>query len=253
MYAQQPSTTAGSILKYLFIFSTIAFVICLLCVALHYMGVPIFSFVAGDPGIISVPVPTTEQSAFIKAPMTSDLSCNFFPVLPTGYTISFDTYIIGDFITSTVPRVLLYRSPYPISLQPTDTIDSLSSLFGNSNIIVFVDPLTNDLFAGALKSDSTYILSEPIKNVPLRTPFRITLVVSNNFLEVYLNGQLKQVVAFSGEIISSTPSNYFFGPPPIVNQSIKIGNVHVWNSELSSKVVRTFGQGSNGSTIFANL
>ena len=45
MYAQETVPITSTILKYLFIFSTIAFIICLLCVALHYMGVPIFSFV----------------------------------------------------------------------------------------------------------------------------------------------------------------------------------------------------------------
>lgn len=253
MLAQAKPTIVASLLKYMFIFSTIAFIVCLLCVALHYMGVPIFSFVEGEPGVLRVPVPTTEQSVFVNAPITSDLSCNFLPVAPTGYTISFDTFLIGDFITTTVPRVLLYRSPYPIALQTTDTTDSLSSLFSNSNIIVFVDPLKNDLYAAVLKSDSTYTISEPIKNIPLRTPFRVTLVVSDNFLEVYLNGDLKQVLTFNGEIISTLPSNYFFGPPPIVNQSVKIGNIHIWNSELSSKIVRSFGKGTNTSKLFGNL
>lgn len=253
MYAQETVPITSTILKYLFIFSTIAFIICLLCVALHYMGVPIFSFVAGDPGFISLPAPTTEQSAFLTAPMTSDVGCDFSAVMSTGYTISFDTYIIGDFITTTVPRVILYRSPYPISLQSTDTMETMSSLFSNSNIIVYADPLTNDLYVAALKSDSTYVVSDPIKNVPLRTPFKITLVVSNNFLEAYLNGQLKVVLAFNGEIILTDPKNKFFGPPPIVNQSIQIGNIHLWNSELSSKIVRTFGTSSNTSKIFANL
>jgi hypothetical protein len=59
--------------------------------------------------------------------------------------------------------------------------------------------------------------------------------------------------SFNGEIILTDPKNKFFGPPPIVNQSIQIGNIHLWNSELSSKIVRTFGTSSNTSKIFANL
>jgi len=252
MLGQQKPTISAIILKYTFGISVIAFIICMMSIALHFMGIPIFSFVAGDPGIIPIPAPTSEQMAFTTFPITSDLSCNFFPVASTQYTIAFDVYIMADFITSTVPKVILYRSAYPISIQNTDTMDSLSSLFGNSNIIVYLDPLTNDLYAAALKTDSTYITSQPIKNVPLRTPFRITVVVSDNFLELYLNGDLKQVLPFNGGVIASPTSTYFFGPPPIVNQSVNIGNIHLWNSELSSKIVHSFGQIPVNSQIFKN-
>lgn len=217
------------------------------------MGVPVFSFVAGDQGIIPIPVPVTIQTAFTTAPISSDLSCNFVGVTSTQYTLSFDTFIIGDFITTTVPRVLLYRSPYPISLSSTDTIDTMPSLFSNSNVIVYIDPLTNDLYVSCLKTDSTYLTSDPIKNVPLRVPFRITLVVSDNFLEIYLNGDLQQMMAFNGELISSPSTNYFFGPPPIANQSLHIGNIQYYNSVLSSQVVRLNAQKPFSTSLFASL
>ena len=238
-------------LKYTFIGSSIRFFICIFCIALHFIGVPIFSFVTGDNGIISVPVPTTIQTAFPTAPIGSDLSCNFVTVPSTGYTISFDAFLQGDFITSTVPRVLLYRSQAPVSLTSTDTMGSLLSLFGNSNILVYMDPLNNDLYVSALKMNSTYVTTDAIKNVPLRSPFRITIVVSDNFLEVYLNGDLKQMLPYNGRIISSPSSTYFFGPPAIVNQSIKVGNIQLWNSILSSKVVRIFGQKAISKQLFA--
>ena len=250
MYSSNKPSLFSIIFKYIFIGSAILFIICMMCVVLHFMGVPIFSFVAGDPGIISIPVPITQQSAFIKAPITSDLSCNFLPVPSTHYTISFDTFIKGDFVTTTVPRVLLYRSAYPLALQTTDTMDTLPTLFSNSNIIVYIDPLKNDLFVSALKADSTYITTEPIKNVPLRVPFRITIIVSKNFLEVYLNGDLQQMIPFNGSIISSPATTYFFGPPPIVNGSIQVGNIQIWNDELSSKIVNMYGKQPISKTLF---
>lgn len=240
----------STLFKYTFYGSVVLFVVCLICIALHFMGVPIFSFVAGDSGPIYLPVPTTKQAKFTTAPITSDLSCNFVSVPATQYTISFDTFLKGDFITTNVPRVILYRSPYPVSLQTTDTMESLPSLFKDSNIIVYLNSLTNDLYVSALKMDLTYITSNPIKNVPLRVPFRITIVVSTNFLEVYLNGDLMEMLPFNGSIISSPSTTYFFGPPPIVNQSVQLGNIQLWNTELSSKVVNMYGKETINSKIF---
>lgn len=254
MYVQPVRPTIfGNILKYTFFFSVVLFLVCIFCITLHFMGVPVFSFVAGDDGIIPVPVPVTIQTAFTNAPISSDLSCNFVGVTSTQFTLSFDTFIIGDFVTAGVPRVLLYRSPYPVGLSSADTIDTLPTLFSNSNMLVYIDPLTNDLFVAVLKTDSTYLISDPIKNVPLRVPFRVTLVVSDNFLEVYLNGDLQQMMAFNGAIITSPSSNYFFGPPPIVNQSVNIGNIQYLNAVLTSQVVRFNAQKPFSNSLFASL
>ena len=254
MYVQPVRPTLfGNILKYTFFFSVVLFLVCIFCIALHFMGVPVFSFVAGDTGIIPVPVPVTIQTAFSNAPISSDLSCNFVGVTSTQFTLSFDTFIIGDFVTTNVPRVLLYRSPYPVALSSVDTIDTLPTLFGNSNIVVYIDPLTNDLYVAVLKTDSTYFISDPIKNVPLRVPFRVTLVVSDNFLEIYLNGELQQMMTFNGEIITSPSSNYFFGPPPIANQSVHIGNIQYLNAVLTSQVVRLNAQKPFSKSLFASL
>lgn len=228
--------------KYIFFLSVFACLIFLVLVILQMMGVPVFSVSPGDSGIISLPVPSTQQSAFTTVPITSDLSCNFGVVPSTQYTISFDVLVGADFVTTEVPRVILYRAPYPIGLASDSTLADLGELFNSSNIIVYIDPLTNDLFVGAIKTNYEYVISNPVKNVPLRDPFRITLVVSDNFLEIYMGGELVQMMPYGGGIISSPNTSYFFGPPPVVNQSIKVANIQYWNTELSSKVVRMFGQ-----------
>jgi hypothetical protein len=249
MVGETPSIFSTAF-KYLFFFSVIAFLICLVLIILQMMGVPVFSFVAGDGGIITVPVPTTKQTAFTTAPISSDLSCNFVNVSPVQYTLSFDVFIKGDFITADVPRVLLYRSPYPVTLQTSDSFNTFGTLFGSSNIIVFADPLKNDLYVAILNSENKYVLSEPIQNVPLRAPFRITLMVSDLFLEIYMNGNLKLMMPYSGGIILSPNTSYFFGPPPIINGSIQIGNIQYWNTPLASKVIRMFAQESINNKLF---
>jgi hypothetical protein len=250
MIRQDNPGIISTLFKYTFFASVVLFVLAILAIALHFLGVPVFSVMPGDSGIISIPVPNSKQTAFTKSPITSDLSCNFVSVKPLQYTISFDAFLKGDFITTTVPRVILYRSPYPISLQRTDTIDVLPTLFRDSNIIVYVDPLKNDLYVAALKMDSTHMTSGPIKNVPLRVPFRITIVVSANFLEVYLNGNLKETLSFNGSIITSPSTTHFFGPPPIINESIQIGNIQLWDSELSSKLINMYGNEKISSSLF---
>jgi hypothetical protein len=72
-------------------------------------------------------------------------------------------------------------------------------------------------------------------------------------MELYMGGELMQMVPYNGEIMASPSSTYFWGPPPVVNNSVKVGNIQYWNFELSSKVIRLSGQEPMSSTLFTNI
>ena len=238
----QPPSLLMTFIKYSFYTSVVLFVLFGILLILHFTFFDIFSFVTGDNGLIPIPSPSTAQTMFTTATATSDISCNFTNVTSDSYTIMFDVYMKGDFYTTNIPRILLYRSDVPLTLKSTDTLDVLTTTFNNSNIIIYLDPTTNDLYVSVLDTTNNRIRSEPITNVPLRTPFRIIVVFSHTFIEIYLAGDLIKVMPFSAGAATIANKTYFFGPPSLVNQSNKIARITYWNSELTSKVVRMFGK-----------
>jgi hypothetical protein len=106
------------------------------------------------------------------------------------------------------------------------------------------------LFSG---SDGKPYSSRQIKNIPLYTPFRVTVVVEDKTFTVYINAQQ----AFQRTIPSSAPitlntfdslssitqkSQRFFPPPAWADLPVKtvfLQNLHVWNRAIKYREVQT--------------
>lgn len=220
---------------YTSLFAGVVFVILLF---VHFTIRPVFAFSVDSQGIVPVSTSDSSQTQFSRVPSTPDTAMEFRDLLPFFYTISFDAFLSGDFTTSSVPRVLLYRALGPVTMTSADTETGLTNRFPNSNIIVYVDPLKNDLYVSALLEDGSRIRSEPIQNVPLRRAFRVTLTVTCQYLEVYMNGDLKVTVSLPRRLADDQSVSKFYGPPGLVNGNFKIANVTYWSTVLSSKSIR---------------
>jgi len=83
----------------------------------------------------------------------------------------------------------------------------------------------------------------PLKNIPLYTPFRVTVVVEDKLFTVYLNSKQVFQRIVSGQI--SMPSTIsgtqmFFSSPDWANnpqQTVFVQNLHVWGRAISYKEV----------------
>ena len=97
------------------------------------------------------------------------------------------------------------------------------------------------------------IAMQPIENVPIRKPFRITMMLSDSLLEVYINGELQKSVPFLGKALRLVPTaTPFYGPPTIVGQSVLVSNISYWNTPLSSHAIRTYGKENLDPTVFTS-
>ena len=255
-----------------------------LLIVLNTLGFKTFSFLPDDGGLIEIPLlPTNRQVVFPNRIMASDASANLLNLNPYNYTMSVDVFIDSDFVNQSVPRVILYRAPEAVTLTSADkTIDIISAKMPQSNFILYLDPYTNDLMADVfvvsnknMDSPSTQIvgpsgspsgpsgrpsgqsgslpakkISMPrIENVPIRTPFRVTVMLSDLVLEVYINGELEKSQPLIGGIPRATTSQ-FYGPPAIVGQSVQVSNISYWNTSLSSKSIRVYGKETLNSSVF---
>ena len=234
----------------------LSIIIIIIMVIVHFTIKPVFSFSPADLGFIQIPVPSDRQVAFNKAFAGLDVSANFVDIVPCGYTLSMDLYLTGAFATSTAPRVILYNSPTPIQ-GISFTKDTIGTAFPNSNLIMWLDPAVNDLYIstvtsapGALKRIET---TPPISNVPIKTPFRVTYVYTQGFLEVYLNGSLQTTMVYKNPPIGSSELNPFFFGQISSLASCRVGNVFYWGRPLTSREVRAAGSPVSTTAFFSAI
>ena len=102
---------------------------------------------------------------------------------------------------------------------------------------------TNDLVVTFFSGPSaTNYSCSPIKNIPLYTPFRVSVIVEKNVFTVYLNGQqtFQRVVPASIALNSSnslpTLSQSFYSPPSWADSPTKTVFLHnfiLWPRAIS--------------------
>lgn len=242
---------------YLTIFITV-----IILVIIHYTLFPILSFIPGDGGLVSVPIMTDRQLMFTQAPALSDISANFVNLEPYNYTLGADVYLNGSFQASDMPRVVLYRAKAPnTSLNTADTKDKLLQRFPDTNFIVWLDPIKNDIFVSVVTGDYSSTSStfgnlrlqttRPIENVPIRKVFRITLVFTEKFVEVYKDGLLEQSMSFNNTPISAPDNSYIFPTPEKALGSVMASNVAYWRRTLTSGEARKYGTPISTETLFS--
>ena len=81
-----------------------------------------------------------------------------------------------------------------------------------------------------------------IKNLPLQTPFRITLAVDPNFIEIYKNGDLIKTLKTPSvsELYTYPSSTMAFMGPPDFSPDCNIANITYWNQVLPARSIRLF-------------
>jgi hypothetical protein len=247
---QEGGDIMGTVLKFAFYASVLALVVFCLLLFIHYTYTPIFTFTTSE-GVIEVPPTQDAQVQFSDAVATVDISMNFVNPLSCSYTLMFDVLLLGDFKPTTAPRVLTYRSLEAVkldnSMQNFKPESDLLRLYPETNFIVWVDPIKNDLYAGVVTQQAGMApvlhISEAITNVPLRTPFRMAFVFDADFLEIYMNGRLSSTLTWKGTVKESLKP--FFTPTSIVDQSIFMANTYYWSRTLRPSEVMSAGTVQN--------
>jgi len=234
-----------SVLSYMFYTSLLVFVIFLILVFIHFIVYPVFSFSPNDNGFIPIPTASDRQIDFVKAPAPSNVAASFKNLPACSYTIGMDVYLSGTFQASQIPRVLLYRAKSDVKY--TGTVSDMLSRFPDTNLIVWIDPMKNDLYASAVTVNAqAQRLIDPtphiaVENIPVKKVFRLTVVFTPKFLEVYINGKLEVSHPFKNSLSSIADTSVFYGPLSAVNNNVMISNLALWPRILTAREVRSYG------------
>ena len=230
-------SSTGSILVYV---ATIGIILTIILFLIHYTLYPIFSLQPGDPGIIPVPG-FADNQAFWKPTGSvttfTDLSDIATKVQTNTYNYSFslDISIQDPYVSMNNGYSVIFSRGGTVNSSP-EANSSIKGSVSNYNVAIALAPGNTDLVVSVLNSDGNpdNIL---IPNVPVKTPFRIGVVIMSTVFEVYLNGKLVS----TRKLTSGATGNYT-GPfhPPVGNvaRAVRVGNLLVWNRVASSGNIR---------------
>ena len=241
-------TKASDIFYILFIASSFCFMIFFILFIINYTIYPIFSFSANEPGLFSVPIPLDRSLAYNREVPAYDLSAAFVPKVgmqSDSYSLGMDVWLTGQFMLSNMPRVILYRAspqniPRTQAEAGTGNPNTKSNAYKDTNIIVWLDPYKNDLFVSVVTANDE-LITVSAENVPVRNVFRVGIVFSSRFLELYINGKLSMSMPITKEIkcTNETTKSIPFYPSiqPILN-NVVIRNLTFWPRILTANDMR---------------
>ena len=255
---QTAKVGSGSI----FVASIIGLVIFVILVIYNYTVKPILPFLPTSQTQYQS-LPTYEvQTIYGNTPAPSDTVLDFSSITNFNvneYTLSFDIFLSNMYKSTVVPRVLLYFALNPVNITSNsfkefkeDSVEvprilnstqtDILTEFDKTNLIVYMDPVKNDLKVGIMTTDTSQMYLEllpTINNVPINQTFQITIIRTNKFIEVYKNKLLVTTYKLKHNpyIISSTAKLY--SPIKFIGDTIKIANIQYFNTILTSSQVRS--------------
>lgn len=227
----------------------ILLIIYIILVAYNNNVSPILSFLESTPTEKAPlePAGVNSQSLYIAKPAPSDTALVFDKVSlkPQKFTISFDCFLNGTYLSTDIPRVLMYfgnsaatgitntnfkdfkldtltTGPIPVSQS------DLANFFPNTNFIVYADPVKNDLKVAFLTINDasgrviTNVEFAPtINNIDINTPFKITIVVNapnpkGQFVEIYKNTKLLSTYKIQNRLFIPSVLKGTQGPNPLI-------------------------------------
>ena len=249
--------TSKSIL-FLTIGSLLIFIV---LVIYNYTVAPIIPGLSTKQTLQQTPPSIDIQTIYANKPAPYDTALDFssIPQMESKtFSISFDCYLNGQYLSTDVPRVLLYFGTAPATvsstgfkeynkdsspsqiLESTDT--DILSTFPNTNFIVYADDVKNDLKVGIVTTDKNnkfLELAPTITNIPINNTFQITIVVNSTTLEIYQNKQLLFTYILQNTITTAPVNATLYSPIEFIGNTIQIGNIQYFDNAITSSQVRS--------------
>ncbi len=220
----------GRIISYLL---AIIIVILVILLFINFFITPIFRLRPGGPGII--PVPGFDDGKLYWNKTSPGMILNKdLPIVSQSfdYTVNLDVFIQNPLQFSVAPRVFFSRGA---SQKQKPSGDTMLSVLENYNLAAALLPDTSDLIVSVLNMNNN-MENIIVPNIPVQEPFRLTMVVMQQALEVYINGKLIRTRTFLappksvlGDIYPSTGTE--------INVT-KVRNLKIWSRILSTSEIK---------------
>jgi hypothetical protein len=223
----------SNLLRILAYFLAILVVIIVILLFINYFITPIFRFQPGGPGIITVPG-FDDGKLFWNKTSPGMIKNSDLPISNNSfdYTVNLDVFVQNPLQFSVAPRVFFSRGA---EANPKPSGDTMLSVLSNYNLAAALLADTSDMIVSVLNVNNN-MENVIISNVPVQQPFRLTMVVMQQGLEVYINGNLMKTKMFS-----APPKNVLGDIYPSTGIEInvtKVRNLKIWPRILSISEIK---------------
>ncbi len=201
--------------------------ILVILILIHFLVTPIFKTKMGSKGVI--PLPTTPEGELLWDENTPDslpTSGTSIESMFANYTISMDIYIEKPADITNLYRTVFTRQVASAKTTSVSNANTIQEQIGDYNLAVYMEKGTNDLYMSVMTTNKA-VKTIKLKNTPVREPFRLVAVLSDTYMDAYINGHLAGSVTFPEPPL--TGANIIFGPSI---SSIKVKRVKVFNRTL---------------------
>jgi hypothetical protein len=213
----------------------LAIIIVLLVILLfiHFFITPIFRLQPGGSGIIPVPG-FDDGKLFWNKTSSSQILNKDLPIasLAFGYSMNLDVFVENPLQFSKHPRIFFSRGA---TKNETPTGESILGVLNNYNIVAALVPDTNDLLVSVLNKNNNEE-NVYIPNIPIQEPFRLSMVVMEQALEVYINGHLMKTRTFSAP--PKDVKGDIYPAAGIEANIVKVRNLKIWPRLLTVSEIR---------------
>jgi hypothetical protein len=228
--ATNSSSPIKQIISYALAILIVVFIILLM---VHFFIRPIFQLRPGGPGIIPVPG-GDDGKLFWDKGSSLQIPNAALPIqsVSMNYSINLDVFIQNPFQFSHHVRVIFSRGA---TRRQTPSGDTMLGTLDNYNLAVGLLPDTSDLLVSVLNKDNN-MENVIIPNIPVQEPFRLSMIVLEHALEVYMNGHLVKTRTF--DAVPKTVTGDIFPASGEEISIAKLRNLKIWSRILTTGEVR---------------
>jgi len=237
--SNEPTSRIKPILLTLLTVALIGFII---LVIVHYTIRPIFRSGSADPGFIPIPTLGSDTTGHYwkeaSAPLQSaDTVLTGNQSGSMDFSLSVDVLIHNPNMKSAGNRPIFWRSDKQVPDSAANLPEGANIVreIGVFNFAAYLAPQTNDLVVSVLNGQSE-LESVVVQNVPTGEPFRLGLILTPLFLEVYINGKLYRTRNLTSPPLPVVGS---FMPPggPYADMAA-VRNLRIWRGTVPPAKMR---------------
>ncbi len=234
--------SSSTLMNILFYGLIITFVALIILVIIHFTYKPVFGSVlsGGDSSFFGRALRTTllggGDNGHVKwedekSSTHEDVSANMCDTVYYNFSLCFDMILDVNHTGGTNVSILSQTSPNGA---------------GEANFTFFLEPNKNDLHFIVKTKDGDNIGTKEIiiSNVPIRKEFNVGFILSDKFMEAYVNGALykTQVFPAPARLLENSTTLVFRDELKTSSaQPVRIKRLRLWGSIVSPDVMRAYG------------